>query len=154
MTGCRGLVAALLLGCLTSTLAAQGTDRWQAEVGRRLDRTGETLAQQGYRPGRDLVMGELFVGESRQLTVPTAQGTEYVLAGSCDGDCDGLALELSDNAGYQVDVARARSPAPVVRLGAVQPRGPYHVTVTLTGCRVSPCRYGVRLFARVPPATR
>lgn len=145
---CRAACLALLL-VLPVTVSAQD-DRWAREVEQRLARLRETLAPQGYRLVGRVVAGELFVDESRQVPLATVRGTAYLVGAICDADCTGLALVLSDASGYQVDAARAPVPAPVVRLGAEQPRGPYRLTVTLTGCQVSPCRYAVELFERRP----
>lgn len=146
-------VPASLAACLlvTAPLALHAqTDPWRQEAERRLSRTGETLTPRGYRSRGVLVQGTLFVDESRTVDVPVVPATEYLLAGSCDADCTGLSLVVSGPTGYQLDAARG-GVVPVVRIRAGQVHATYRLTITMAGCRVSPCRYAVGLFDRPAP---
>lgn len=145
-----GSLVLLALLFLPASLPAQG-DRWQHEVRLRLARTGEVLAPRGYRVRGVAAEGTLFVGESRRLDLSLAAGMEYLLAGSCDADCTALSLVLANPTGYQVDAARGPGVTPVVRIVPSGATGSHRLTITMTGCRVSPCRYGVALFERALP---
>ncbi len=147
MTRAGTLVALALLLLVPARLTAQG-DRWAREVRLRLERGGETVRAQGYRDAGPLASGLLFVGESRQLDLSLGENAEYLLLGGCDADCTGLELVVSNATGYQTDAARGPGTTPVVRIDPGAARGPHRLTITLSGCRVSPCRYGVELFIR------
>jgi hypothetical protein len=145
-----GALAAVAMLVLPAAVHAQG-DRWEHEVRLRLARTGEALTPGGYRVRSLAAEGTLFVGESRQVDLPVTAGTEYLLAGSCDADCTALSLVLANSTGYQVDAARGPGVTPVVRIAPTGATGPYRLTITMMGCRVSPCRYGVAVFERATP---
>ncbi|MFN8652501.1 MAG: hypothetical protein U0133_11395 [Gemmatimonadales bacterium] len=140
----------VLAGLLLQPVDAKAQDHWSAEVTTRLERGGERLKPQGYAPAGIVSAGSLFVDEKRDLAVPAAAGMESLFLGACDPDCTGLALVLTDSAGYQLDADRGPGITPVVRLPAGSLRGPFKLTVILSGCRVSPCRYAVARYARRP----
>lgn len=112
-----------------------------------MGRTGETLAPRGYRARGELLRGTLFIDESRTVEIAVVPSTEYLLAGSCDADCTGLSLVVAGPTGYQLDAARGGL-APAVRIAAPTSRANYRLTITMDGCRVSPCRYAVGVFDR------
>lgn len=138
----------VLAGLLLLPAKAVGQDHWSAEVASRLARGGDRLRKEGYREAGVVTAGSLFVDEGRDVPLPAAAGMESLFLGACDPDCTGLALVLSDSAGYQLDADRGPGITPVVRLPAGSLRGPFRLTVILSGCRVSPCRYGVARYER------
>lgn len=147
----------LLVAGPWSRLAAQ-QDRWAQEVTARIARGRERLLAQGYRPAGAIMQGLLFREEAHDLVFTPDPAVETLFLGGCDPDCTGLALVLTDHAGYQLDADRGPGITPVVRLPAGPGRGPFTLTVILSGCRVSPCRYGVARYerrpTRPPPAAR
>lgn len=140
-------VLPFLLAAIAAPLAAQG-DRWEQQVALALDRASGSLEVRGYRSVGTPAKGMLFVDESARLEVSVSDGTEHLLVGTCDDDCSGLSLVISNPTGYEVDAARGPGNAPMVRVGPPMLAGTYRVTVTMTGCRVSPCRYGVGTYMR------
>lgn len=142
-----GLTCLLLAGA--GALAAQ-QDPWAREVTQRLARGSERVVAQGFRPVGPAMAGLLFREESRDTVFALDGVKESIFVGACDPDCTGLALVLTDAAGYQLDADRGPGITPVVRLPAGTARGPFKLTVILSGCRVSPCRYGVARYERRP----
>lgn len=140
----------VLTGLLLLPASLRAQDPWSAEVTTRLARGGERLTSQGYRAVGVVATGPLFVDERRDVPVPATAGMETIFLGACDPDCTGLALVLTDAAGYQLDAARGSGITPVVRLPAGARRGPFKLSVILSGCRVSPCRVGVARYERRP----
>jgi hypothetical protein len=140
-------VLALVLVAIGEPLAGQG-DRWEQQVARALERASESLGGRGYRAVGSPAGGMLFVDESARFEVSVSSAAEYLLVGVCDDDCRGLSLVISNPTGYEVDAARGPGNAPMVRVGSPVLAGTYRVTVTMTGCRVSPCRYGVGTYVR------
>jgi len=139
------LVGFLLL--LAVPLAAQA-ERWDRQVARGLDRTTEVLTGRGYAPTGPRYRGMLNVEESVRFEVPVTRGAEYVLVGTCDDDCTGLKLVIANPTGYEIDAARGPDKVPIIRVAPPALHGQYRVTVTMAGCRVSPCRYGVQAYLR------
>ncbi len=142
----------LALGwCLTLAaplpLAAQG-DRWDRQVEQSLARSTRLLRERGYAPAGRQFRGLLSTEESERLEVPVAAGGDYVMVGTCDDDCSGLHLVVSNPTGYEIDAARGSGNAPIVRIASSALPGAYHVKVTMAGCRVSPCRFGVAMYRR------
>jgi hypothetical protein len=140
-------VLACLLAAIAAPLAAQG-DRWEQQVARALERASESLGVRGYRAVGSPAGGMLFVDESTRFEISVSSAAEYLLVGVCDDDCRGLSLVISNPTGYEVDAARGPGNAPMVRVGPPVLAGTYRVTLTMTGCRVSPCRYGVGTYVR------
>jgi hypothetical protein len=128
-------------------LAAQ-SDRWDGQVERDLTRSTVVLGERGYAPAGRPHRGLLNAGESDRFDVPVVRGAEYVVVGTCDDDCTGLELVIANPTGYEVDAARGPGNAPIVRVTPPALPGPYRVTVSMAGCRVSPCRFGVQAYLR------
>lgn len=140
-----------LVWCLILTavgpLAAQG-DRWERQVEQGLTRSTRLLGERGYSPAGWQIRGLLNTEESERFDVPIAATEEYVVVGTCDDDCTGLHLVVSNPTGYEIDAARGKGNAPIVRITPPALSGNYRVTVTMAACRVSPCRYGVAVYRR------
>lgn len=144
------LALLLIMPWIAAPLAAQG-DRWEQQVARGLDRSTQSLQARGYRPAGTPLTDMLFVDESARLEIPVSGAAEYLVVGTCDDDCSGLSLVITNPTGYEVDAARGPGNAPIVKVGPPMLPGIYRVTVTMGGCRVSPCRYGVATYVRRSP---
>jgi hypothetical protein len=129
-------------------LPAQG-DRWDQQVSKALERSATTLRDRGYQTSAAPKFGLLFVDESGKIEFPVSGNAEFVVVGACDDDCTGLQLVIANGTGYEIDAARGPGNSPVVKVSPPMLPGLYRVTVTLSGCKVSPCRYGVAAFIRV-----
>ena len=62
----------------------------------------------------------------------------------------GNAMVLASPTGYEIDAARQPGRAKAVRVTPATLSGNYRLTLKLTGCRISPCRYGAATFVRRP----
>jgi hypothetical protein len=144
---CLGSALAAVLLLLAVPLAAQ-SEPWDRQVARGLDRTTEVLTGRGYTPTGPRHRGMLNAEDSDRVEVPVTNGAEYVLVGTCDDDCTGLKLVIANPTGYEIDAARGPGNAPIIRVTPPVLPGQYRVTVTMAGCRVSPCRYGVQVYMR------
>lgn len=131
------------------TLSAQG-DRWDQQVTHALELSAKTLGLRGYQAAGAVRTGLLFVDESARVEFPVSGKGEYVVVGACDEDCNGLQLVIANGTGYELDAARGPSNAPIVKVSSPMLPGIYRVTVTMSGCRLSPCRFGVAAFTRGP----
>lgn len=141
------LMAGLSLSPATRELSAQG-DRWDKQVSQALDRSATTLRDRGYQRSGTPRSGLLFVDESEKIEIPVSGSAEIVVVGACDDDCTGLQLVIANGTGYQIDAARGPGNSPIVKVSPPMLSGLYRVTVTMSACKVSPCRYGVEIFSR------
>lgn len=130
-------------------VTAQG-DRWDQQVNKALERSAQTLSERGYQSIGAPRFGLLFVDESGKLEFPVSGNAEFIVVGACDNDCNGLQLVITNGTGYEIDAARGPGNSPVVKVSPPMLSGMYRVTVTMSGCKVSPCRYGVVAFSRPP----
>ncbi len=142
-----GCIATVISASLVGTLQAQ-QDRWDRQVDSALQRSNRTLASQGYRASGQAKYGLLFLDESSKLEFPVSGKGDFLVVGACDRDCTGLQLVIANATGYEIDAARGPGNTPVVKVSAPMTPGSYRVKVTLSGCRVSPCRFGVAPFER------
>ena len=137
--------------CLTVAcalpLVAQ-SDRWDRQVESSLDRSTELLKERGYTPAGSRFRGLLATGESEQLEVVVSAGGGYIVVGTCDDDCGELHLVLANQTGYEIDAAHGPGNAPIVRIPPPARAGTYRLKVSMSGCRVSPCRYGVVVYGK------
>jgi hypothetical protein len=142
------LIASLLgLLLIPKALASQG-DRWDQQVNKALERSATTLKDRGYQRLGLPVFGLLFVDESGKFEFPVSGSAELMVVGACDDDCNDLQLVITNGTGYEIDAARGPGNTPVVRVSPPMLSGRYRVTVTMAGCKMSPCRYGVAAFSR------
>lgn len=136
-----GVLAALT--ALPSPALTQGK-RWERQVRAQLDRTITALQGSSSGAARILSVGPLNMDESESLVMQMQAGITYDIVGACDEDCSELHLLLSTASGNDMAVDRASENLPIVRF---RPResGSYRVRVTMEGCRVSPCWFGVAI---------
>lgn len=142
----RGAPLTLLLMAAASSLQGQ-SDRWQRQVDSAADRGAKALEVDGYRTAGSVVSGELLAGETTTLTVPLSGAGSWAIIGVCDDDCGGLDLVLISPMRYEVDADRQGGVVPVVRTTTTA-GGAFRVEVTMRRCRVSPCRYQLRVLRR------
>lgn len=122
-------------------------DPWLRQVERAADSAAAGLAAEGYRREGELLAGSLLLEESTDIPVTLDHPGQYALVGVCDRDCSALDLVIITATRYELDADRSGTPRPIVRAPAREP-GRYVVRVTMAGCRVAPCRYGVVLLRK------
>jgi hypothetical protein len=147
-SGARGLVCGLLLAH-AGPLAAQ-QDHWEREVGRAFARAEPALTARGLHRIGPVHYGLLLDGASTWITLDVPPGSGLAVVGGCDDDCARLGLVLADGTGYELRADAGRSNAPVVQVSPSAPHGAYRVRVIMSSCRVSPCRFGIAVYAEPP----
>lgn len=103
--------------------------------------TGRELA---YKP----VVGHLSRHEgSQRHRVLLAAGRSHLIVAACDEDCDDADLRLFDENDNMVDRDTGEDDRPTV---SVVPSwtGEFEVEISLPGCHVTPCAYGLAVFSR------
>ena len=132
----------LLAGMALLALVTGSDDPWVRQVEKGADRFAAALADEGYQREGALLTGTLLLGESTTLPIALNGAGDYAVIGVCDDDCGALHLVLITPTRYEVDADDGRTPRPVVHATLAEPAH-YTVRVTMVGCRVSPCRYGI-----------
>ncbi|HTS88124.1 MAG TPA: hypothetical protein VMG41_06490 [Gemmatimonadales bacterium] len=140
-------LATVLLALGAPARASAQSDLWSREVRASIETMSASLAEQGYRPRSDVLGGLLDAQEMAWLPIHLDRGGEHVIAATCDRDCTQLGLVLANEGRYEIVANRGAGRAPILRFktGAA---GWYRLRVIMEGCRVSPCRFGVRVFSR------
>lgn len=134
------------LACLPTALVAQieALDPFQRTVQRELRRYESEFEVQDMTHA--VYMSSLREGSSETLTVELEGGVDYLILGVCDEDCDDLDLELFQG-NTAVDDDMATDDFPVVTVEPSADRT-YRLRVTMAGCDVAPCRYGIAVYER------
>lgn len=137
-------IAAVLVLVAASSVAQS---RWEQEVRNQLSAAGGTFDELGYQSTHDVYTGSLQNQKNETVTLTLRAGREYAILGVCDTDCTDLDLHIMDPSGNQVDVDIELDDFPVLEVRP--PRdGTYTVRVTMATCSVSPCFYGIGVWAR------
>ena len=140
------IVLVALVASLVAPAFARAQSRWERQVADYVQRTATALGRQGLKPTGAPQVGALWVDESVWFSVTLRAGVPYALVGACDNDCSELDLALYGGAHNEITTDRS-SAMPVVRVTPPETLR-YRVKVTLTGCRVSPCWYGIAVYQR------
>ncbi|HEX4575338.1 MAG TPA: hypothetical protein VH158_09415 [Gemmatimonadales bacterium] len=146
------IIPTALFALLVAPVLVRAQNPWERQVVDYVQRTATALRRQGLEPTGAPRVGPMLVDESAWFSVTLRAGVSYAIVGACDNDCSGLDLALYSDAHNEVEAERG-SAVPMVK---VTPRETlqYRVKVTLTGCRLSPCWYGIGVYrqAATPPA--
>lgn len=135
---------------LMATPARPQGDRWERQVRQQLERAAASLGARG--AGRSLAtsVGMLNTDEAEAFTLALQAGMSYAVVGTCDEDCEKLALVLADVTSHELAADCASDNVPVVR---VTPRetASYRVKIVMVTCRLNPCRYGAAVLTLPAP---
>ncbi|HEU0302933.1 MAG TPA: hypothetical protein VFR37_26000, partial [Longimicrobium sp.] len=69
----------------------------------QLDAAVAMMAEDGYAPADDAVMGTLAEGDDAEFELDLEAGVHYAIIGFCDRGCSDLDLALADGGGNEVD---------------------------------------------------
>lgn len=132
---------------LLAAVPAAAQQSWTDLVDYVLGETSEALEQEGYRFAGFAHQGALEQGERESVALRLSAGSDVMLLGICDVDCDDLDLAILDTQGERIDIDTKVDDSPIV---AVTPKrtGLYTVGVQMAGCSAQPCRYAIQAFAR------
>lgn len=133
-------LAAVAAALLSSPAQAQADI-----VTQQLDGVVEKMAERGFVPLADAMMGTLAEGGDQEYDLEL-EGNDYVVFAFCDNGCRDLDLALTDEGGDEVESDRADDDYPVLTLGTQ--RGTFVLSVEMADCSRSECHYGVRVFRK------
>ena len=135
----------LTVGSVAATeVVAQ--NQYQQQINNRMARWAPTFNQRGYNAIGQLMTGSINDDADASMVVNLIGGTQYVVAGVCDEDCNDVDLQLYASDGSKIGEDLDTDPTPVIAFTA-QYSGQYRVRVMMATCNTSPCYYGVQVFA-------
>ena len=145
------LILTLVVSTTVEAQAPRRNDPWEREVRRALDSAtalvaGEVALDDGAR------VGMLSEGEVFSISTPLQAGTIYMVIAVCDRDCGRLGLRVTDPRRYELDADQSNTRQPVLRVVPVV-AGAHRLEISMSECRVNPCRFGVILLRLPPPRT-
>jgi hypothetical protein len=133
-------LAAIAAALLSSPAQAQAE-----VVTQQLDAVVTGMAERGFVPLDDAVMGTLAAGDDEEFELEL-EGNDYVVMAFCDNGCSDLDLALSDGDGDEVKADRAVDDYPVLTLEGQ--RGTFVLAVEMATCSRAECHYGLRVFRK------
>ena len=144
------LVASVgLLAVVVGPVEAQ----WQEQVNTQLRQMQAVLEERGYQRSGEVQTGATASGDTESISLTLRGGQEYVIVGVCDDDCSDLDLRLYDRGGNELAEDIELDAWPILEY-APSASGDFRVQVVMVTCSVSPCFYGVGLFAKSAVAER
>ncbi len=140
---------ALLTAATIAALPLTGfaDDRWITDVRVRMLAAVFVNAPQGYALRDEMQVGSLYQGQATSYTFTAREGSDYMVVANCDSDCGDVDVVVSEPDGREVVADRDNTNLAVVKLPGGHP-GTHRITVSMPGCRVNPCRFGLGLFTR------
>lgn len=133
-------LAAFAAALLSSPAQAQAD-----VVTRQLDGVVAGMAERGFVPLADAIMGTLAAGGDEEFELEL-EGNDYAVMAFCDNGCTDLDLALADEDGDEVESDRADDDYPVLTLASQ--RGTFVLSVEMAACSRAECHYGVRVFRK------
>jgi hypothetical protein len=144
----RSLLTALgLVAVLVMPARAQSDPTiWTRQVRAQLAQNQAVAGLVGMTLSHDILVGSLTEGYYDSHTAVLQAGVDYIITAVCDNDCGDIDLKLFRGATL-VGSDIAADDRPVIRVVPPYTRL-YTILAIMTSCGVSPCRYGIAIYAR------
>lgn len=118
----------------------------------QLEHLAPKAREQGYAPNTSLFSQGSLIGLLNgegmvALEVDLRAGKEYLVVGSCDGDCDDLDLLVRDARDETLDDDMLDDDTPVLIFTANN-SGPHTLIISMASCSTNSCYFGVRFFEK------
>jgi hypothetical protein len=138
----RAVLVLALAALMPSVILGQ--QRWERQVGERIQRASATLARAPGLPVTNRV-GVLNTDEAASFRATLIRGTRYAIIAVCDDDCVRLQLTLLKPSGSEIAKERNSESLPIIHFMADTTMA-YGVRVMMEGCRWNPCWYAVSVI--------
>jgi len=96
---------------------------------------------------RNYVMGKLQNRRLDSWTFAFDKGTDYIITGACDNDCQDVDIQLKDSDDHVVERDDKADDTPVISFKPKQ-SGRYTIEITMTQCKDDPCYFGFGIFTK------
>jgi hypothetical protein len=125
---------------------AAHADRFQDQVRAQMIGRLAIASAGGFDLTDPVQFGQLHQGQTMTYTLTLDRDRQYLVAASCDTDCGDIDISMSEPDGREVAADRGADDQPSF---LVRGHGGTHtIRVTMAGCRVGPCRYGLGIFGK------
>jgi hypothetical protein len=137
------VASALLLGAVPPAAAQQS----RQVVVRQLESVPSMARGQGYSLDRGAfgtgsLVGLLPASGTVALEMELRAGTEYMIVGVCDEDCDDLDLRMNDADSETLDDDLLDDDAPILTF-TPRKSGPHSLIISMASCSANSCYFGL-----------
>lgn len=140
-------VFAVAAACVAALSAAPAAAQIDPVSQGQLEAAVEMMGAEGYTLQGGFRGGALRSGAEETIRIDLQAGTSYAIIGVCDGDCSDMDFFLADPNGTAISQDIAEDDVPIVTAETTR-AGSYQLRITMPGCSVDPCGYGVAVFAQ------
>lgn len=134
------LVFCLILIGSVATYAQSYTET----VWNQIQNSYESASDDGYSM-KNYVIGAIDEDEDNTWTFNFNSGTDYLLRGFCDEDCNDLDLYLYDSESNEIDSDIEDDDFPLIYF-TPEKSGHYKIEISMFSCKVEPCYWGLAMF--------
>ena len=134
------LVFCLILIGSVATYAQSYTET----VWNQIQNSYESASDDGYSM-KNYVIGAIDENEDNTWTFYFNSGTDYLLRGFCDEDCNDLDLYLYDSESNEIDSDIEDDDFPLIYFSPEKP-GRYKIEISMFSCEVEPGYWGLAMF--------
>ena len=137
---------ALALATLALVPTAARADQYDSQVRVQMFATAIGAVADGFTLRVPMQIGGLRQGDYTTYTLTMEGNVRYRLVANCDNDCSDIDISVTEPDGREIAWDRRDGDLAVVDISGHP--GPHTVKVSMAGCRLGPCRFGLGVFAR------
>jgi hypothetical protein len=126
--------------------AAARADQYDNQVRIQMFATAVGAVADGFSMRVPLEIGSLRQGQYQTYTLQMDGNLRYRLVANCDNDCSDIDISVTEPDGREIAWDRRDGDLAVVDLSGHP--GAHTVRVSMAGCRLGPCRFGLGVFGR------
>jgi uncharacterized protein YfaP (DUF2135 family) len=126
--------------------AAARADQYDNQVRIQMFATAVGAVADGFSMRVPLEIGSLRQGQYQTYTLRMDGNLRYRLVANCDNDCSDIDISVTEPDGREIAWDRRDGDLAVVDLSGHP--GAHTVRVSMAGCRLGPCRFGLGVFGR------
>jgi hypothetical protein len=126
--------------------AAAHADQYDTQVRVQMLATAIGNVGDGFSLAVPLQIGGLRQGEYTTYTLTMNNSQRYRLVANCDNDCGDIDISVLESDGREIAWDRRAGDLAIVDISGHP--GAHTVKVSMAGCRLGPCRFGLGVFAR------
>jgi hypothetical protein len=134
-----------LIACALLPLALLGGSTQRDLISEQIDTLAGTTGLS--RVSHPLYRDWLTEGAHQLVGFDLEANVRYEMLGTCDADCSDLRFELLRPDGTRLAQVTDGEQRPVLTVRPDRP-GRYQLRTTMSGCSISPCEWGIRVYRR------
>jgi hypothetical protein len=126
--------------------AAARADQYDSQVRVQMLATAIGAVADGFSLRVPMQIGGLRQGDYTTYTLTMDGSVRYRLVANCDNDCSDIDISVTEPDGREIAWDRRDGDLAVVDISGHP--GAHTVKVSMAGCRLGPCRFGLGVFGR------